>query len=63
MIYLNYFIIWVVLILLWIDYKSALKLYKEHKNLLIGSFMTFCLMAFWFVGSGFFIWLATRVGQ
>ena len=43
--------------------KSALKLYKEHKNLLIGSFMTFCLMAFWFVGSGFFIWLATRVGQ
>ena len=46
-----------------INDKSALKLYKEHRNLLAGSFITFCLMAFWFIGSGVFIWLATRVGQ
>lgn len=29
-----------------INDKSALKLYREHKKLLAGSFMTFCLMAF-----------------
>ncbi len=46
-----------------INDESALKLYKEHRNLLAGSFITFCLMAFWFIGSGVFIWLATRVGQ
>jgi hypothetical protein len=46
-----------------INDESALKLYKEHRNLLAGSFITFCLMAFWFIGSGVFIWLATRVEQ
>ena len=46
-----------------INDESALKLYKEYRNLLAGSFITFCLMAFWFIGSGVFIWLAARVGQ
>ena len=46
-----------------INDESVLKLYKEHRNLLAGSFITFCLMAFWFIGSGVFIWLATRVEQ
>ncbi|MGP5374315.1 hypothetical protein ACTXLO_14630 [Psychrobacter alimentarius] len=43
-----------------INDKSALKMYKQHRKLLMGSFLTFSLMAFWFVGSGLFIWLATK---
>ncbi len=46
-----------------INDKSALKMYQKHNKLLMGSFFTFVLMVFWFVGSGLFIWLATRVGQ
>lgn len=46
-----------------INDKSALKMYQKHNKLLMGSFFTFVLMAFWFIGSGLFIWLATRVGQ
>ncbi|GAA0317431.1 hypothetical protein GCM10009129_13660 [Psychrobacter aestuarii] len=40
--------------------KSALKMYKQHKKLVIGSFLTFSLMVFWFVGSSLFIWLAKK---
>ena len=46
-----------------INDKSALKMYQKHNKLLLGSFFTFVLMSFWFIGSGVFIWLATRVGQ
>lgn len=44
-----------------INDKSALKMYQKHNKLLMGSFLTFVLMAFWFIGSGLFIWLATRL--
>ncbi len=43
-----------------INDKSALKMYQKHNKLLMGSFFTFILMAFWVVGSGLFIWLAMQ---
>jgi len=45
-----------------LDDRQALRMYEKHKYLLLLSELAFLLIVIWFVFSGLFIWLATRIG-